>query len=167
MAEPGLSGLGVVPRLGVFSVRSGPVDPAASEVVSGAGLDQMAAVYLDAASPQAKTEIVGLVLAAQNGVNTFARSAPNCFMGDTAIQVALAPAPGGRDLVLDVTARLRPRHLTQAFVLRGGASRRDVEAFLAMFKLTRNYVLTVALDGTLDLGSLYVVKYYVRGRVPR
>jgi len=159
--------IGVVPRLGVFNVRSGPADPAASEVVSVAGLDQMAAVYLDAASPQAKTEIVGLVLAAQNGVNTFARSAPDCFMGDTAIQVALARVPGGRNVVLDVSARLRPRHLTQAFVLRGGASRRDAEAFLAIFKLTRNYVLTVALDGALDLGSLYVVKYYVRGGVPR
>lgn len=126
--------------------------------------DRVACVYLDAPTPARAEESARLVLAVQNGVATFARSAPSCFMGDTAVKVQLRAIPGNKDVVLlDVSARLRPTHLTHAFVFRNRVPRADAEAFWALFQLARNYVLSVATAGVLDLGRLYVVKYHVEG----
>jgi hypothetical protein len=157
----------ITPRLGVFGIRSGLVGAGGTTpgAFSGGQLDRMAAVYFDAPSAQAKEEIIRLVLSAQNGVNTFSRSAPDCFVGDTAIEVSLSLAPDKQLVVLDLTARLHPSHLTWAFVFRNLLPRQDARAFLAAFEQARDYVLTVALNGALDLKALYVVKYHVFGRV--
>lgn len=160
----------ITARLGAFRFRLGGTaeTAAAGEFVPGAGLDQMACVYLDAATPTAKEEMLRLVLATQNGVCTTQRSAPNNFMGDTAIDVTLTSRPDNPDQArLEVAARLTPAHLTHAFAFQSMVPRREVEAFWTIFRLSQNYILTVALRGELDLASLYVVKYHVRcqGRV--
>ncbi len=124
----------------------------------------MACVYLDAATDPDFREIAGLVLQAQNGTVTMSRSAPSCFVGDTAIKVALHADPGDPgSAVLDVSALLRPGHLTHAFVCRDRVSLPDAEAFWTVFRQTRDYVLSVARAGALDLAKVYVVKYYVGG----
>lgn len=158
-------------RLGAFRFRAGGATETAmpGEFVPGAGLDQMACVYVDCSTPEAQKEMLRLARAAQNGVCTTERSAPNNFMGDTAIEVTLTSDPGRRDAFwLEVAARLAPGHLTHAFAFRQLVHRREVEAFWTIFRLSRNYIFTVALGGGLDLANLYVVKYHVhcRGRVP-
>lgn len=162
----------VVARLGVF--RAGPgggggpaaTGPGASGAPARTG---MACVYLDCPDEVSKEEVAGLVLSAQNGTATFSRSAPGFLVGDTAVKVSLRPAGGSaRDsLRLEVSARLAPAHLTELFLFRGLVPRRELEAFQAAFDRTRDYVLTVAAGGRLDLGRVYLVKYYVeRGLRP-
>ncbi len=146
---------------------SGPGRATARLGVFRVGHDRMAAVYLDTATGEDQREFARLVLAAQNGACSFAKSAPNCFMGDTAVRVTLRSHPADPDLlILDVSAKLRPEHLTYAFVARAPVPRRDAEAFWATFRRSRDYVLTVALRGQLDLERVYVVKYYVETAVP-
>lgn len=162
---PGFEGTGpnapgrVIARLGAFGSRTA----SAGAVAPGAG-DRFASVYLDTTTEAAKQEASFLVLACQNGAATFSKSAPSCFMGDTAIKVALEVCPGDPgSAILEVSARLRPGHLTHAFVCRNRVALRDAEAFWTMSKLTRSYVFTVALRGQLDLANLYIVKYHAEG----
>ncbi len=148
-------------RLGAFGPR------VANGAAAGVGgKEGFACVYLDTTSEEVRQETAFLVLACQNGTATFSKSAPSCFVGDTALRVALGACPGDPgSAILEVSARLRPTHLTHAFVCRNRIARRDAEAFGAMFKLARSYVFTVALRGQLDLANVYIVKYYV-GRDP-
>ncbi len=130
------------------------------------GFGHVACVYLDAPTAARADEAVRLVLAAQNGTATFARSAPSCFVGDTAIKVRLGRTPDDPGAAcLDVSAKLAPTHLTHLFVVASRVPRKSAEAFWTVFQAARDYVFTVAVAGCLDLGRLYLVKYHVENRL--
>jgi len=146
-------------------MNAGPPGITGGTAAPGGGRDIAACVYLDAGTPQAAGEVAALVLQAQNGACTFSRSAPNCFMGDTAVRVKVLALPDDPDhLLLDVSVRKDPRHLTHTLVLAGRVPAADAEAFWTIFDLTRHYLLTVAVNGAIDLERLYVVKYHAEGR---
>jgi hypothetical protein len=166
----------VVARLGAFHFRAGgqavsaarglagepgPADPTSP---GGNVFSRMACVYLDAPTPELKEAACRLVLAAQNGSATYSRSAPSCYLGDTAVRISLRPLAGDAGtLLLDVSARLDPAHLTQAFIYQGPVARADARPFWDMFQASRDFVLTVAEAGRLDLARVYIVKYHIEG----
>jgi len=167
----------VVARLGAFHFRAGgqavPVagGPAAGETgpagltsLGGDVFSRMACVYLDAPTPELKEVACRLVLAAQNGSATYSRSAPSCYLGDTAVRISLRPLAGDAGtLLLDVSARLDPAHLTQAFICQGRVARADAKPFWDMFQASRDFILSVAEAGRLDLERVYIVKYHLEG----
>jgi len=156
----------VTARLGAFRLRVEWTTGPSTEILQGAGLDQFACVYLDAPTPRLADEMTRLVLACQNGTRTLRQGPmPPFYLADTAIDVSLRTVPGRPDHVrFEVAGKLDPAHLTHAFFFSELVPRQTVESFWTIFKLTRNYIFTVAERGRLDLENVYVVKYLVRCR---
>jgi len=157
-----LLGREVTARLGVFAVRGPGFAPGSAGAGWSAPADRLACVYLDTPDPEAADGVVRVVRSVTNAVATFSRSAPGCLVGDTAVRVSLSPCPDDPAAsLLEVCARLDPRHLTHAFVFTGRVSVEEATAFLAAFRSSRDYVLSVAIERQLDFGRLYIVKYHV------
>ncbi|MCL6581148.1 MAG: hypothetical protein K6U08_05995 [Firmicutes bacterium] len=160
-----LLGREVTARLGVFAVRGAGSVRGPGGAGGSSPADRLACVYLDTPGPETADGVVRVVRSATNGVATFSRSAPGCLVGDTAVRVSLGPCPDDPAAsLLEVCAHLDPRHLTHAFLFTGRVSVEEATAFLAAFRSSRDYVLSVAIERQLDFGRLYIVKYHVEVR---
>jgi len=161
----------ITARLGAFRFRVQWTTGPSTEMIKGAGLDQMACVYLDAPTPELKEEMTRLVMDCQNGTRTLRQGGtPPFYLADTAIDVRLRAIPGEPDWIrLEVAGKIDPSHLTHAFFFSERVPRETVEGFWTVFRLSQNYIFTVAVRGELDLENVYIVKYHVkcRGRVSR